>query len=53
MTVVAFVLDTSASMNQRIHTGLSYLDLAKIFVDLFIKVARLYCQDFQVLKHLL
>jgi hypothetical protein len=40
--LIVFLVDTSASMNQRTHAGLSYLDVAKHAVENFIKV-RLCC----------
>lgn len=38
VTNVVFVVDTSASMNQRIYNGLSLLDCAKAAVEHFLKV---------------
>ena len=38
MTLVAFVVDTSASMNAKTANGTSVLDVAKNAVDSFIKV---------------
>ena len=38
MVLLAFLIDTSASMNQRTCLGTSYLDLAKGAVESFIKV---------------
>ena len=38
MVLCVFMLDTSASMNQRAHTGMSYLDTAKHAVDSWMKV---------------
>jgi hypothetical protein len=40
MTIIAFLVDTSASMNQRIAGGTTLLDVAKTAVDFFIKVMR-------------
>ena len=39
MVLLAFLIDTSASMNQRTCLGTSYLDLAKGAVESFIKVS--------------
>lgn len=36
--LVVWVLDTSASMNQRAHGGLTLLDCAKSAIEHFIKV---------------
>lgn len=36
--IIAFVLDTSASMNQRASHGLSLLDIAKGAIELFLKL---------------
>lgn len=38
MPVLLFLIDTSASMNQRSHLGTSYLDIAKGAVETFLKV---------------
>lgn len=38
MPVLVFLLDTSASMNQRTYLGTSALDLAKGAVETFLKV---------------
>jgi peptidoglycan/xylan/chitin deacetylase (PgdA/CDA1 family) len=38
VTNVVFVVDTSASMNQRIYNGLSLLDCAKAAIEHFLKV---------------
>eukprot|EP00729_Bicosta_minor_P019142 gene19142-9592_t len=40
MVLCVFMLDTSASMNQRAHTGMSYLDTAKHAVDSWMKMRR-------------
>ena len=37
--LIAFVIDTSSSMNQRLPNGTSLLDAAKNAVDWFIKVS--------------
>ena len=38
MGIILFLVDTSASMNQRTFLGTSYLDVAKGAVDTFMKV---------------
>lgn len=38
MPVLLFLIDTSASMNQRTHLGTTYLDIAKGAVETFMKV---------------
>uniref|UniRef100_A0AAQ4RJK8 Integrator complex subunit 6 n=1 Tax=Gasterosteus aculeatus aculeatus TaxID=481459 RepID=A0AAQ4RJK8_GASAC len=38
MPVLLFLIDTSASMNQRTHLGTSYLDIAKGAVETFMKL---------------
>uniref|UniRef100_A0A673KYP1 Integrator complex subunit 6-like n=1 Tax=Sinocyclocheilus rhinocerous TaxID=307959 RepID=A0A673KYP1_9TELE len=38
MPVLLFLIDTSASMNQRSHLGTSYLDIAKGAVEIFLKL---------------
>uniref|UniRef100_A0A4X2K428 VWFA domain-containing protein n=1 Tax=Vombatus ursinus TaxID=29139 RepID=A0A4X2K428_VOMUR len=38
MPVLLFVLDTSASMNQRTQQGITYLDIAKSAVEIFLKL---------------
>lgn len=38
MPILLFLIDTSASMNQRTDLGTSYLDIAKGAVELFLKV---------------
>ena len=38
MTIIVFLIDTSASMNQRTYLGVSLLDVAKGAVETFIKV---------------
>lgn len=40
MPVLLFLIDTSASMNQRTHLGTSYLDIAKGAVETFMKVTK-------------
>ncbi|XP_053228967.1 integrator complex subunit 6-like isoform X6 [Podarcis raffonei] len=38
MPILLFLIDTSASMNQRTYLGTSYLDIAKGAVEVFMKV---------------
>lgn len=38
MTIIVFLVDTSASMNQRTYLGTSLLDVAKAAVETFMKV---------------
>ena len=38
MGIILFLVDTSASMNQRTYLGTSYLDVAKGAIDTFMKV---------------
>lgn len=38
MGIILFLVDTSASMNQRTFLGTSYLDVAKGAIDTFMKV---------------
>jgi Mg-chelatase subunit ChlD len=38
MTVIVFLIDSSASMNQRTYLGLTLLDVAKGAVETFLKV---------------
>ena len=38
MPILVFLLDTSASMNQRTYLGTTYLDVAKGAVEVFMKV---------------
>ena len=38
MGIILFLVDTSASMNQRTFLGTSYLDVAKAAIDTFMKV---------------
>jgi hypothetical protein len=40
MTIILFLVDTSASMNQRTHLGTTVIDVAKGAVEQFIKVIR-------------
>ena len=43
---IAFLVDTSASMNQRNSTGISYLDLAKNFVEQFLRARRQFSDHY-------
>jgi len=38
MTVIVFLIDSSASMSQRTHWGLTLFDVAKGAVETFLKV---------------
>ena len=38
MGIILFLVDTSASMNQKTFLGTSYLDVAKGAIDTFMKV---------------
>ena len=38
MTIILFLVDTSASMNQRTYMGTSLIDIAKASVEDFMKV---------------
>lgn len=38
MPILLFLIDTSASMNQRTYLGTTYLDIAKGAVEVFMKV---------------
>lgn len=38
MPIILFLIDTSASMNQRTYLGTSYLDIAKGAVEIFMKL---------------
>ena len=40
MTIILFLIDTSASMNQRTFMGTSLMDVAKAAVETFMKVKR-------------
>ena len=41
MGIILFLVDTSASMNQRTYLGASYLDVAKVAIETFMKVCKL------------
>lgn len=43
MGIILFLVDTSASMNQRTILGTSYLDVAKGAIDTFMKVRTRAC----------
>ncbi len=38
MGIILFLVDTSASMNQKTYLGTSYLDVAKVAIETFMKV---------------
>lgn len=38
MTIILFLVDTSASMNQRTYLGTTFIDVAKASVDTFMKI---------------
>ena len=38
MGIIVFLVDTSASMNQRTYSGVTLLDIAKGAVETFVKV---------------
>lgn len=40
MTIIVFLVDTSASMNQRTYMGTTMLDVAKGAVETFMKVMK-------------
>ena len=42
MVIVLYLIDNSASMNQRSYLGITYLDIAKNAVDAFAKVRHVY-----------
>ena len=46
MPILLFLLDTSASMNQRTYLGTSYLDIAKGAVEIFMKVKNNFTPTF-------
>jgi len=51
MTIIVFLVDTSASMNQRAYTGTTILDTAKGAVETFMKVNQLFlCVKYSVLR---
>lgn len=45
MPILLFLLDTSASMNQRTYLGTTYLDVAKGAVEVFMKVKNNFNPD--------
>ena len=38
MTIILFLVDTSASMNQRTYLGTTFIDVSKASVETFMKV---------------
>lgn len=52
MPILVFLLDTSASMNQRTYLGTTYLDVAKGAVEIFMKVKMDSTQIFSARLHL-
>lgn len=46
MPILLFLLDTSASMNQRTYLGTTYLDVAKGAVEVFMKVKNYFTPTF-------
>lgn len=38
MGIILFLVDTSGSMNQKTYLGASYLDVAKVAIEHFLKV---------------
>lgn len=48
MGIILFLVDTSASMNQKTYLGASYLDVAKVAIETFLKVWFLYEYDYWV-----
>ena len=46
MPILLFLIDTSASMNQRTYLGTSYLDIAKGAVEIFMKVKNIFTPTF-------
>ena len=46
MPILLFLIDTSASMNQRTYLGTTYLDIAKGAVEIFMKVKHNFNPDF-------
>lgn len=46
MPILLFLLDTSASMNQRTYLGTTYLDVAKGAVEVFMKVTNDFTPTF-------
>lgn len=52
MPILLFLLDTSASMNQRTYLGTTYLDIAKGAVEVFMKVKNLLPRLFSAIMHL-
>lgn len=46
MPILLFLIDTSASMNQRTYLGTTYLDIAKGAVEIFMKVKNNFTPTF-------
>lgn len=46
MPILLFLIDTSASMNQRTYLGTTYLDIAKGAVEIFMKVKHNFTPTF-------
>ena len=46
MTIILFLVDTSASMNQRTYLGTTFIDVAKASVDTFMKVKLAFGEGF-------
>lgn len=44
MGIILFLVDTSASMNQKTYLGTSYLDVAKVAIETFMKVGLLWVE---------
>lgn len=51
MPILVFLLDTSASMNQRTYLGTTYLDVAKGAVEVFMKVKIDFTPNFSARMH--
>lgn len=52
MPILLFLIDTSASMNQRTYLGTTYLDIAKGAVEIFMKVKRIFTPTLLLLLYL-
>lgn len=46
MPILLFLIDTSASMNQRTYLGTTFLDIAKGAVEIFMKVKHNFTPTF-------
>lgn len=51
MGIILFLVDTSASMNQKTYLGTSYLDVAKVAIDTFMKVRHTHCAKMGLARH--